>query len=78
MLLFSCLKFGDERDNQNYDEAYVNAVLSFCYEIERIFESGRVFIFVFAFKVFVNFKFFWEKIEEKIFPCKFLNSLLIV
>jgi len=36
---FYHLKFGDERDDQNYDEAYVNAVLSFCYEIKKVFES---------------------------------------
>jgi hypothetical protein len=33
---FSHLKFGDERDDQNYDEVYVNAVLSFCYEIKKV------------------------------------------
>jgi len=36
---FFHLKFGDERDDQNYDEAHVNAVLSFCYEIKKVFES---------------------------------------
>jgi hypothetical protein len=33
---FSHLKFGDERDDENYDEVYVNAVISFCYEIKKV------------------------------------------
>ena len=73
---FSHLKFGDERDDQNYDEAYVNAVLSFSYEIKKVW--------VFAFKVLVNFKIYWfqkhlflcfgKQIYKKIFPSEFLNS----